>query len=137
MPTTTRLLAVDLGAKRTGLALSDELRLTARPLMIVEHDSQDALLSEIAAVIARYGIAEVVLGLPLTADGGEGHEAQKVRAFERRLAALGVRVITVDESGSSAAAQTLKHGKKSVLKSKRSVDAHAAKLILDRYLETL
>jgi len=97
----------------------------------------DELLAEIAAVIAEFGIRDVVLGLPLSADGSEGHEAQKVRAFEKRLRDLGVTVITVDESNSSTAAQQLKHGKKSVLKSKRSVDAWAAKIILDSYLETL
>jgi len=93
-----RLVAIDLGAKRVGVAISDELRVTARPLDFIQRRSWKDLLSRVAAIIEGYDARGLVIGLPLNLDGTEG----PVAADARRLAenfrrSLSVPVFLQDE----------------------------------------
>ena len=100
-----RVLAVDYGRRRIGLAVSDPLGITAQGMPTVEvRDPSEAVPAIVAA--AREKEAEtVVLGLPLQLDGREGPAAREVRAFGARLsAALGCEVVYVDERLSTAQA---------------------------------
>jgi putative Holliday junction resolvase len=138
-----RYLGVDLGDKRTGLALGDASTRIATPLRVVHKPlgerGGEALLDALAeAVREDLGAGAVVLGLPLNMDGTEGSRAKAVREFGARLAArTGVEVIYHDErltteSANAAMARTgLTRGQK---KARR--DALAAAVMLSDFLES-
>lgn len=93
-----KVLALDYGRARTGVAVSDPTGTIARPLCVVERAAGDDGLAEIAALIDEHGVDRVVVGLPLTLSGGRG---EQVRETERFVDALGgvtaVPVVTFDE----------------------------------------
>lgn len=82
-----RFLAIDLGDKRTGLAVGDDLIKLASPLRVIERPlaRPDSLLAEIAKAIAEYKPDALVLGLPINMDGTEGPRARIVRDFAENL----------------------------------------------------
>lgn len=140
----TRTIAIDLGDKRTGLALADSLTGIASPAGMIdvpvsEHGGE-ALLDAISRAIEKLvgtGAADLVVGLPINMDGSEGPRAKLVRAYGARIAAkTGRAVIFQDERQSSMAANDrmaqsgLTHKQK---KARR--DAIAAVVILQRYLD--
>ncbi len=133
-----RFLAIDLGDKRTGLAIGDDETGLASPVSVIEKPAApgDELLRAIAGVIDEYGADELVLGLPLNMDGTEGPRARIVRDFGERLGEdTGLPVRLHDERLTSAAADErmartgLTHGQK-----KQRRDALAAAEILRDFL---
>ncbi|MBA4029005.1 MAG: Holliday junction resolvase RuvX [Planctomyces sp.] len=138
-----RLMAIDLGDKRTGLAVGDTVTGLVSPagalLVPIARRGGADLLGAIAQAVDRHGPARLVVGLPLNMDGTEGPRAKAVRAFAQRLAsATGLEVDLRDERLTSAdadwamARSGLTHGQK---KSRR--DALAAAAILRDHLATL
>ena len=106
LPRRARLMGLDLGTKTIGLALSDVERRLASPLDTIRRTkfTRDAEL--LLAVVARYEIAALVLGLPLNMDGTEGPRAQSTRAFHRSMALLtNVPFVFWDERLSTAAVE--------------------------------
>lgn len=100
-----RYLAIDLGDKRTGLAVGDDVTGIATPLEVVVTSSPAELQRRIRRAVDAQGPDALVVGLPLNMDGSEGPAAKKVRAFGDALgAALGLPLHYVDERLSSAAA---------------------------------
>lgn len=98
-----RFLAIDLGDRRTGLAVGDDETAIASPLRVVERPVGDALLEELAREAAAQGARALVVGLPLNMDGTEGPRARAVRAFGDRLAQrTGLPVHFQDERLTSA-----------------------------------
>ena len=129
---TGRWLAIDLGAKRVGLAVSDELGITVSPLQAIERRSWKDLLRRVAAVIESYDARGLVIGLPLSLDGTEGSAAKDTRAvaekFERSLS---VPVYLQDERLTTfAATALLKAEGRSDHQIEREVDSESAALIL-------
>ena len=102
---TNRVLALDVGTRRIGIAVSDELGITAQGLPTLERQNKRADLAALGKVTQEYGIAEIVVGMPLRMSGEEGTQAEKVRALaaeiERRC---GVPVTFWDERLTSAEA---------------------------------
>ena len=108
-----RFLCVDLGDKRTGLAVSDSVTKLVTPLEVLEvpvsHEGGEALIRAIAAAareqVSERGVLELVVGLPLVQEGKEGPRAKQVRAFAERLrTALGCAVHFQDETLTSVEA---------------------------------
>ncbi len=132
-----RYLGVDLGARRIGVALSDELGLIAQALPTLEPPKEDDTLAAIRALIDQYGIAEVVVGLPKNMDGTLGPAAEKALAFAKRLGEGGrVKVTMWDERLTSKAAERLLiEADVRRAKRKRTVDQMAAVLILQGFLD--
>jgi putative holliday junction resolvase len=99
----TRLLGVDLGDKRIGLALADPATDPPRPYATVPRaDTVEQDAAMLRAIVERQGVVEVILGLPLDFDGAEGTQATKTRAWGDRIAAiLGLPVLLCDERLSS------------------------------------
>jgi putative Holliday junction resolvase len=94
------VLAIDHGAKRTGFAVADPLRIVVQPLDVWHGDgASDALLDEIARLLGERDVATLLVGLPLNMDGSEGGQAAAARAFARRLAErfAPLEVVTWDE----------------------------------------
>lgn len=131
-----RLLALDLGAKRVGVAISDELRMTANPLPAIERRSWKGLLRRVAAIIESYDVRGLVIGLPLSLAGTERSAAQEARATaEKFQRSLRVPVYLQDERLTTLAATTrLKAAGRSPREIKRQVDSESASLILGDFI---
>ncbi len=131
-----RLLALDLGARRVGVAVSDELRLTVRALPPLHRGNWKRLLREIDELRGRFDARGVVVGLPLRLDGTEGAAATEARRVAGNLGlSLGVPVFLQDERLTSRAAEaTLRAGRLAPDEVKARVDSAAAALILRDFL---
>lgn len=134
-----RILGVDYGLKRIGLAVSDADARIASPLRVLRgRGSARADAEAVAAVAAELDASEFVVGLPLHMNGREGEQSRVTRAFVAALEALGVGPVHLwDERLTSHAADRLldTHGV-SRAKRKAAQDAMAAYVILAGYLET-
>jgi putative holliday junction resolvase len=93
-----KVVALDYGRARTGVAVSDPTGTLARPLGVVERAATDDGLARLAALIADEGAERVVVGLPLTLRGDRGEQARETETFVESLAAVTeVPVVTFDE----------------------------------------
>jgi putative Holliday junction resolvase len=135
--TVTRYLGVDLGTRRIGVALSDELGLTAQALPTLEPRTEDDAVDAIRALIDRHGVREVVVGLPKNMNGTLGPAAEKALAFARRLEEGGDAKVTLwDERLTSRAAERLLiEADVRRAKRRRALDQMAAVLILQGFLD--
>jgi len=131
-----RVLALDLGARRIGVAVSDPTGTIAQGLEVVDRRSGGNVIAQIRRRVEELRVERIVVGLPLRMDGTEGAEAEKVRRFVTRLQAeVGVPIDVQDERLSSAEAeQLLIAGDVSRARRRRTRDAVAAALILQTYL---
>src|SRR5947207_9126613 len=127
-----RLMALDLGARRVGVAVSDELRMTARPLAPLQRRSWKDLLSHIAALIDLHEAKGLVIGLPVRLDGTEGSAAKSARDIAGKLQrSLALPVFLQNESLTSFEAEThLKSAGQSNAAIVNQVDSEAAAVIL-------
>jgi putative Holliday junction resolvase len=135
-----RIMAVDAGERRVGVALSDESRLLASPLIVLDRGQGLAPVLDALGVIARReGVAQVVVGLPLNADGSEGRQAKRAREFARTAArVLSLPVGLWDERLSTRQAEAIvrAQGRNTKrLRQKGQIDAIAAAVILQDYLD--
>lgn len=131
-----RLLALDLGAKRVGVALSDELRITVNPLPAIERRSWKDLLRRVAAIIESYDAQGLVIGLPLSLDGSEGSAAWDVREVaEKFRKSLNVPVRLHDERLTTVAAtERLQASGRSAQEIEQQVDSESATEILRDFI---
>jgi putative Holliday junction resolvase len=130
-----RILAVDYGDARTGLAATDWTGTIAVPLGRIDERDADALVAAIASVARERETQLVVLGMPFTVDGGVGDRAARTRLLQQKLAAaLPCPVEAVDESHSTDEAhERLKQGGLKAAQRKQLADSIAALVILERY----
>lgn len=135
----TRVLALDPGTKRIGVALSDELGWTAQPLETYERRSLAADVAHIQCLVQMHEVREVVMGLPLRLDGRVGAAAESAQQFMEQLSqALPVPVIAWDERFTTKAAEDLLiRANMSRKKRKGTVDRVAAAILLQSYLASL
>jgi putative Holliday junction resolvase len=133
----TRILALDPGTKRIGVALSDELGWTAQPLETFERKSLNADVAHINELVRRHEVREIVIGMPIQLNGRMGPAAQSTQQFLEALqTAVGVPVVAWDERlTTKAAEQMLIEADVSRKKRKGAVDRVAAALLLKSYLE--
>lgn len=132
-----KILAVDLGQARTGLALCDEAETLAYPVAVIAERDRERLAMRIAEEAEKQAAGAVVVGLPRNMDGSEGDSARGAREFAERLKKLlPLPVEMRDERGTTITAhgflnETDTRGKKR----KAAVDAVAATIILQDYLD--
>jgi putative Holliday junction resolvase len=132
-----RVLGIDLGDKRIGVALSDPMGWTAQGLDVIAGGGSKGDLRRIREIAAKHGVEKVVVGLPLNMDGSPGPRAIKAREFADRLArSLGLPVELWDERLTTVEAERLlieadmKRDKR-----RQVIDKMAAVLILQNYLD--
>jgi len=129
-----RVLALDIGDKRIGVALSDPLGILATPLTIIERRDEPADIGTILEIVDRNQVGQVIVGLPLSMDGTVGPQAEKVKAFTGELShRTEVPVTFRDERLSTVSAKRLLHEAGRSWKTRD--DAAAAALILQGYLD--
>ena len=131
-----RIMGVDYGDARTGIAVSDLLCSIVGTTTVIHSRSQEKTLEQIAQMVKEHDVGQIVMGLPRNMDGTEGPRAQLCRSFAARIEeATGVPVALWDERRTTVEAHNILsahnyHGKKR----KNTVDAVAASLILEGYL---
>jgi putative holliday junction resolvase len=133
-----RILGLDYGERRIGIAVSDELGITAQGLTTVQRKNREADLDRLADVVHRYEVERIVVGYPLRLDGSEGIQCEKINRFIRRLERrFSLPVIRRDEMLSTKEAEEILR-ETGVRREKRRamVDRLAACIILQRYLDT-
>tara|TARA_B100000315_G_C14269734_1_gene448098 strand:- start:21 stop:434 length:414 start_codon:yes stop_codon:yes gene_type:complete len=134
----SRVLGLDYGERRIGLALSDPLGIIARPLAIIDRKETKDYISRISEIISEKKITSIVVGLPLTLKGHNSKQTEIVLAFIDQLQSeLQIPILSIDERLSSMAAkkslqiQSVKTGHE-----KGRVDETAAAIFLQEYLDS-
>ncbi len=134
-----RIMGIDFGDARTGLAVSDEMNILVGEAWTLTEWNPERVAEQIAAEAAKRNVQRLVLGLPKNMDGSEGPRAEKCREFAQLLGSkTDIELVMWDERRSSIEAHAILHanGKKEK-KHRKTVDAVAASLILEGYLGTL
>ena len=133
------IMSVDLGKARTGIAVSDPGESFAFPKTVITEYNEERLIKRICECASLYGAELIVVGYPKNMDGTAGPRAEKVMRFKGLLEArCGKPVILWDERRTSIDAHRILHENGRRMKShKENVDAVAASLILEGYLQTL
>ncbi len=134
-----RILALDVGRRRIGLALSDPLGITAQGLDTLQRSNLRADLDALAALATEKEVRRFLVGHPLHMSGREGRQAEYVREFAGRLEErTGIPVEFRDERLTTVEAQrVLRESGVSLEKRKRAVDKLAAVILLEGYLDSL
>ena len=134
----SRILGLDYGDRRIGLALSDPLGIIAKPLTVIDRQKTADHISKISEIISERKITSIVVGLPLTLKGQYSKQTEIVLDFIEQLKAdLNIPILTIDERLSSIAAkkllqeQSVKTGHE-----KGRVDETAAAIFLQEYLDS-
>ncbi|HEY1768671.1 MAG TPA: Holliday junction resolvase RuvX [Chthoniobacterales bacterium] len=138
-PVMKRLLGVDYGTARIGVAISDELQMLAHPNETIIVTKTPNPVARVAAIAREKNIARIVVGLPRHMNGDFGASAEAARAFADKLRALvSCDVEMWDERLSTVAAQrALREAGKSTRESRAYIDQVAAQILLQSYLDSL
>ena len=133
-----RVLALDLGKRRIGLALSDELGITAQGLETLQRSNIREDLARLAQLAAEKNVALILMGNPLHMSGHEGRQAEYARDFGERLReATGLPIEYRDERLTTVEAQrVLRQSGISIQKRAKAVDRLAAVILLESYLDS-
>ncbi|HBG81282.1 TPA: Holliday junction resolvase RuvX [candidate division CPR2 bacterium] len=131
-----KTLGIDVGEKRIGLAVSDEMQMIARELGVLSVEDFGLKIKEI---ISDEGIEKIVVGRPRNLSGDLGPQAERVGEFvDKEIRLLGKVIIWEDETlTSKKAEEELKNAGASLVEIKKRIDAVAARIILESYLRSL
>lgn len=131
-----RIMAIDYGDARTGVAVSDAMGMLAGFTTVIHSRKSEAVLEELKKLVAEHGAEELVMGFPRNMDGTEGPRADLYREFAARLEEVtGMTVNLWDERRTTVEAHQILHASGKKMKNhKKNVDAVAATLILEGYL---
>lgn len=132
-----RVIGLDVGDRRIGVALSDPLGFTAQRLTVIERTAPAQDVEVVQSLVTQHGVQTVVIGLPLTMRGERGPQAQKVAAFSEALRRrLAVPIELVDERLTTVQGErALRETGTRRRKRKAVIDQVAAQLILQQYLD--
>lgn len=136
-PRDGRIIGLDWGLRRCGVAISDENRGFVFVRDQINVKTQDELIKKVLDIIFEDHISGIVLGLPLHADGSDSETTEKVREFAKSLSGqTDLPIIFVEENLTSAAAQE-EIGRKSISKIKQELDSVSARIILENAISML
>lgn len=131
-----RILALDIGDKRIGVAVSDGLGITAQPVGKIDHIGWGPDIRRIGEYAAQYETRRILCGMPRNMDGSYGPQAEKIRAFAKQLENAGYNVVFWDERLSTVSAErALIQGGVRRDARRGVVDQTAATIILQAYLD--
>jgi putative Holliday junction resolvase len=132
-----RAMGLDVGDKKIGVALSDPSHVLATPLKTIFRVNDDSAIKEIVDLAKKHNISKLIVGLPYSLSGAIGKQAEKVLLFSKQIAqAVDVDIIMQDERLTSVSAnQKLREAGKKGSKLKNEMDAAAATVILQSYLD--
>ncbi|MCX6013860.1 MAG: Holliday junction resolvase RuvX [Chloroflexi bacterium] len=132
-----RILGLDIGFKRTGVAMSDEEEILASPLIVLENSDEASLILSISEMCNKNRVELIVVGLPQSLTGKIGKQATKVQEFVERLREIiKIPAITWDERLTTVTAvRMMQETRSKKAKNKQRIDAIAAAVILQSYLD--
>jgi len=132
-----RSMGLDVGDRRIGVSLSDPSRTLASPLTTIMRNSDEQAISDIVKLAIKHQVDQIVIGMPYSLNGNIGRQAYKVMEFKGKIAQTIVAdFVMQDERLSSVSAnQKLREAGKKGSKLKRGMDAAAATIILQSYLD--
>ena len=132
-----RILGIDLGEKRIGLALSDALGITAQGLPTIQVQAEQEICPKIMKIIQEKKVEQLVFGLPKNMNGSLGPQAKKVQEYAQKLGMLANLPIDFEDERLSTvrAEQVLLEANQSRAKRKKSIDRLSAVIILQSYLD--
>tara|TARA_B100001094_G_scaffold290968_1_gene308962 strand:+ start:633 stop:1046 length:414 start_codon:yes stop_codon:yes gene_type:complete len=132
-----RILGVDYGDSRIGLAISDLNKIIASPFQTIRNEGMEQLIDQLKVIIIDNDIEEIVLGLPVSMRGADTKQTNKVRSFSKLLECFKIPIHMQDERLSSLSA------KKSLIKqkvktghNKHLIDSTAAAIFLQQFIDT-
>ena len=132
------MLALDVGERRVGVALCDETQTLARPLLTLKRASKNEDFAKLAAVCREHAVEKIIVGLPRTLRSEEGPQARRVRRYAAELqAALNLPIDFWDERFSSVDAQERLAASSRKPRARGEIDAAAAAVILQEYLDAM
>jgi len=136
-PCRPRVLGLDVGSRRIGLAISDPLGITAQGLETLQRQNKRLDFTHLEQVVREYGVAEIVVGLPLRMTGAEGTQAEKMQAFAEEIRRrFHLPVHLWDERLTSVQAnRLLRETDMSIKRRGQVVDQMAAVLILQSWMD--
>lgn len=134
-----RVMGIDYGTRRVGVAISDELKLIAQGLETIEYLDEPTLLKRLKTLVQSYDVERVVLGYPLSLTGSITQSAQTVAGFAARLSSeIGLPVELIDERLSSVQAQKIiRERGRTPSRNRPLIDKVSAILLLQAYLERM
>ena len=134
----SRIMSIDYGTVRIGIALSDPLQIIANPFKVIQNSGEE-VFSAINSIIKSENVGKIILGLPVNLEGKDTKKTIEVRDFFEKLKKrISIPIIYWDESYSSAEAEEmLKRMGKSIKESRKVVDKFAASIILKSYLDSI
>lgn len=133
-----RIVALDVGDRRIGIAVCDEMRIIASPHSVYTRVGFGPDVKHIKAICDQMGTKDVLCGLPRNMDGTEGFQSQKVRALAEQLEKAGLNIFYQDERLTTVTAErALIEGGMHRQERRGTVDKVAAAVILQQYLDTL
>ena len=134
-----RVLGIDHGTVRMGIAMSDELKIIAQPLEFIPAEPFSGFLDRLKELLQEYEVELILLGMPRNMDGSYGEASMKVREFEAMLKkSITARIKTWDERLTSVQAnRALSQGRVKKKKKRQKVDAISAAVLLQSYLDSL
>ena len=134
-----RVLAIDHGTVRMGIAISDELKMIAQPLEFIPAEPFSGFLERLKILLQEYDVELVLLGMPRNMNGSYGEASIKVQEFEAVLKnSIMIPIKTFDERLTSVQAnRALTQGRAKKKKKRLNVDAMAAAILLQTYLDSL
>lgn len=128
-----KVMALDIGTKRIGIALSDYLQVIATPHSFIAREPEKKAIEEITKIAKENRVEKIVIGVPINMDGTLGFQAQNCIDFSQKI--LGFDIIQEDERlTSDAAEERLRSRKVDFRKNKGLVDMESACIILEQYL---
>lgn len=134
----SRILALDVGEKRIGIAVSDALNITAQGVGVIKFEDLEAVFVRIKSLVKEYEVSKIIVGVPFNMDGSKGKSAASAEDFIEKIGKeLGLEVEAVDERLTTAQGERiLLEADISRKKRKASIDKIAAQLILQTYLDS-
>jgi len=134
----SRILAIDLGSKRVGLAMTDPLRMIASPYKTLHYRSDKQLITDVLAIVEANAVETVVIGLPLHEDSTESEGSTRSRSFAAKLNRRGVDTVLWDERYTSRdAEESLRRCGLDRRRALSKIDSIAASYILEDYLSEI
>jgi len=132
-----RILGVDLGEKRIGIAISDELGITAQGLPTISSANEDEDLKNIKKIIDKYDVKKIILGLPKNMNGTLGKQAKKALSFAEKLNKICQLPVELEDErlSTSKAEKLLIQADRSRKKRKKAIDKMSAVIILQSFLD--
>ena len=134
----SRILGVDYGDARVGLALSDTTKLIASPFKTIQNKNSELLISELKEIISENNVESIVVGFPIGMKGQDTNQTVKVKDFTQSLSTLCLPIFMEDERLSSIAAkkslfmENIKTGH-----NKEIIDRRAAAIVLQQFLDRI